>query len=146
MKRIRSTYHTLDVLHAADPKLRKAIIANCNQETLKSIIECPLNDLRGNIPLSAFSKRNLRTHKNSLRKVADNSISLSAKRKVISPSPAAACYITHSRGTFIPLELTMLHKMYLVSSNLSRKLKATNKQPSKKSENCRRVFTISGLR
>ena len=40
--------------------------------------------------------------------------------------PAALFYITHSRGTFIPLELTMFHKMYLVSSKLFR-LTPTNK-------------------
>ena len=34
-----STYHTLRLLKAADPKLRKAIIASCNQEILKSICE-----------------------------------------------------------------------------------------------------------
>jgi len=79
MKRIRSTYHTLHVLKKADPKLRKAIIANWNQETLKSICECALNDLRGNIPLRTCGKRKLRIYKNSLRKVADKSVSLSAK-------------------------------------------------------------------
>ena len=84
MKRIRLTYHTLHVLKAADPKLRKAIIANWNQETLKSICECALKVLRGNIPLSACSKPKLRLYKNSLRKVADKSVSLNTKRKVIS--------------------------------------------------------------
>ena len=37
MKRIRSIYHALQDLRAADPKLGKAIIANCNQEILKCI-------------------------------------------------------------------------------------------------------------
>jgi len=61
MKRIRSTFHTLHVLKAADPKLRKAIIANCNQEILKNICECALNVLRGKIPSSGCSKHKLRT-------------------------------------------------------------------------------------
>jgi len=93
MKLIRSTYPSLHVLKSADSKLRKTIIANFNQETLNSICECALNVLRGNIPLSACSKRKVRTHKNILRKVADKIVSLAAKRKVISvrriPSPAA---------------------------------------------------------
>ena len=92
MKRIRSTYHTLHVLEEADPKLRKAIIVNCNQDTLKGICECALNFLSGYIPLSACSKRMLRTYKNSLLKVAQKIVSLSAKRKVIS-----------KRGGFLPL-------------------------------------------
>ena len=83
MKRIRSTYHTLHVLKTADPNLRKAIIANCNQETLKGICECVLKVLPGNIPLRACRKRKLRTYKNILRKVADKGVSLSAKRKII---------------------------------------------------------------
>ena len=105
MKRLRSTYHTLHVFKAADTKLRKASIPTSNHETLKNICECALNVLHGNIPFSACSKRKLRTYKNNLRKVADKSISLSAKRKVKSALrlrfPAAVCYITHSRRTFI---------------------------------------------
>ena len=77
MKEIRSNYHTLHVLKAADPKLRKAIIANCNEETSKRICECALNVLRGKILLSACSKRKLRTYKNIIRKVTDKSMSLS---------------------------------------------------------------------
>ena len=84
MRRTRSTYHTLHVLKAAARKLRKAIMANCNQETLKSNCEYALNGLRGNIPLSACSKRKSPTYNDILRKVADNSVSLTANRKVIS--------------------------------------------------------------
>ena len=70
------TYRILYSLKSADPKLRKAIIANCVQETLKSICECALNFLRGNIPLTACSKRILKKYMNSIRKVADKRISL----------------------------------------------------------------------
>ena len=77
MKRIHSTYHTLHILKGADPKLRKAIFANCNQETLKIICDFALNVLRGNIPLSVCSKRKLRVYKNSISKVADKSVYLS---------------------------------------------------------------------
>ena len=65
---------TLIVLKTADPNLRKAVIANCNQETMKNICECDLNVLRGNIQLSASSKRKLRPYKNSSQ----------VKRKVLS--------------------------------------------------------------
>jgi len=70
MKRIQSTYHNLNVIKTADPKLRKAIITNCNQETLKSICECALNLLDCNVPISACNKRKFRTYKYSVRKVA----------------------------------------------------------------------------
>ena len=83
MRRIRSTYHALHVLKLADPKLRKAIFANCYKETLKGICECTLNVLRGNIPLTARGKLKLQKHKSSFRKLAECGVSLSAKRKVI---------------------------------------------------------------
>ena len=93
MTRLRSTYHNLHVLKAADLKLRRAIITNYNQETLKSICECALNVLRGNIPLNACSKRKLRAYKDSIRKIADKSVSLSAKRM----------FIAQREGFFLPL-------------------------------------------
>ena len=74
---------TLHVLKEADSKLRKPIKPNGNQETLKSICECALNVLRGNIPLSPSSKRKLRTYKNSLRTVVDKNVSVSAKRTFV---------------------------------------------------------------
>ena len=83
MKRIRLTYHTLHVLKWADPKLRNAIIANCNMEALNGICECALNVLHVNIALTAWRKRKLKKHKTSLRNLAENTMCLSAKRKVI---------------------------------------------------------------
>ena len=120
MKRIDISYQTLQDLKTADYKLRKAIIANCNQGTLKIICKCALNVLRGNISLSACSKRKLRTYKESSQGCGQEIISLRQAKGYNStwriPSPAAVCYITHYRRTFIPLALTMLHKMYLDSS------------------------------
>ena len=124
MKRIRSTYHILNVLKEADPKLRKDIITNSNRETLKRICEFPLNVLRGNIPLSACCKFKLRAYKNSICKVADNSVSLQQAKCCRSamrmPSPAAVCHITHSRRAYIPFAFTMLRKVNLVSPEFFR--------------------------
>ena len=83
MKRIRSTYHTLHVFKAADPKLPKGIISKYNQETLKNICECALIVLRGNVPLSACNSCKLRTYKYSIPKVEDKNVFLAAKRKII---------------------------------------------------------------
>ena len=52
-----SNYHTLQVLKNARPKLRNAIISNCNKDILHSINECVLNVLNGNIRLSDCAKR-----------------------------------------------------------------------------------------
>jgi len=118
MRRIRLTYHTLHVLKSADPKLRKAIVANCNKETLKVISECALNDLHGNIHLTACGKRKLQKHKSSLRKLAERHVSLSAKRKIIIrggfllPLLAPFCLLSPAP---IPIAVVMLREMYLVS-------------------------------
>ena len=40
MKRVKSNYHALHVLKTAEPKLRKALINNCNKNCIS---ECVLN-------------------------------------------------------------------------------------------------------
>jgi hypothetical protein len=52
MKLVRSNYHALHVLKTATPKLRKAIVSNCDRELVHSIFECVLNVLNGNVRLS----------------------------------------------------------------------------------------------
>ena len=83
MKHLRSNYHALHVLKGAAPKLRKAIISNCDRELLNSICECVLNLLNGNVKLSGCVKRKLRKHKAVLRKVADKRVPNSVKKKLI---------------------------------------------------------------
>jgi len=83
MKRIKSNYHTLQVLKTAQPKLRKAIISNSNRELVHCISECILNILNGNLKLTDCSKRKLRKHKTVLRKVADKKVSASVKKRLI---------------------------------------------------------------
>jgi len=83
MKRIRSNYHALQVLKTVDPKLRKAILANCKNELLKTLSECSLNLLRGNVKLTQCQKRKLLKHIVLLRKLADRHVSLSAKNKFV---------------------------------------------------------------
>ena len=119
MRRIRSTYHTLHVLKSADPKLRKAIVANCNKETLKGICECALNVLRGNIPLTACGKRKLQKHKSSLRKLADRArlsppSARSSIRRWISATSIKR-HIAYSGRPPVPPAAVMLREMYLVS-------------------------------
>jgi len=80
MKLVKSNYHTLHVLKTAHPKLRKAIITNCNKELVNSISECILNVLNGNVKLSGCRRRKLRNYKALLRKVADKRVPLSSKR------------------------------------------------------------------
>jgi hypothetical protein len=72
MKRIKSNYHHLKELKRAKPQLRKVINKNCNSELVKTI----------NLQLSTCQKR-LRKLKVPLRAVADRSVSLEPKKKII---------------------------------------------------------------
>jgi len=83
MKRIRSNYHSLHVLKDAPPKLRRAILANSDKEPVKSVGECALNVLQGNVKLSKYKKRKLRKFRRQLRTVADRHMPLACKNKLI---------------------------------------------------------------
>jgi len=83
MKLIKSNYHALQVLKTADPKLRKAILANCKSELVKTLSECSLNLLRGNVKLTPYQKRKLRKHRVHLRKLADKRVSLTSKEAIV---------------------------------------------------------------
>jgi len=83
MKRIGSNYNVLQVLKRAGPKLRKAILANCKSELVKTLSECSLNLLRGNVMLTPCQKRKLRKYRLHLRKLADKRVSLPSQKKSI---------------------------------------------------------------
>ena len=83
MKRIKSNYHAVQVLKTADPDLRKGILANCKSELVKTLSVCSLNLLRGNVKLTPCKKRKLRKHRVHLRKLADNRVSITSKKKAI---------------------------------------------------------------
>ena len=80
---MRSNYHTLKVLKTADPKLRKAIISNCNEELVNCISECVLNVLNGNIKLTVCKTRKLKKHNAALCMVVDRHVPLYDKKKLL---------------------------------------------------------------
>ena len=65
MKLMKSNYHALHVLKTARPKLRNAIVSNCDKQLVNSICECVPNVLNGDVKLSGCDKRKLRKHKAS---------------------------------------------------------------------------------
>jgi len=83
MKRIKENYHTLHVLKHARPKLRKAIISNCDRDLVNCISECVFNFLNGNIALTGCVKLMLSKHKLALRKLVDKQVPLSGKKRLI---------------------------------------------------------------
>jgi len=74
------------VLKNAKPKLRKAILSNCNKELINTISECVLNVLRGNVKLTDCQKRRLHKFRDQLRSVAGRRVSLAAKKRIINQS------------------------------------------------------------
>jgi len=93
MKRIRSSFHKLRTLKDAMPKLRKAIISNCDKELIKSISECALNELRGNVNLTDCQMKRLRKFNGRLKTVVDKRVPLARKKRLIN----------HRAGFFVPL-------------------------------------------
>ena len=81
MKRIKLSFYKLHALKDAKPKLRKAIISNCDKELIHTISECALNVLRGNVNLTDCQKKRLRKFKGSLRTVIDKRVSAFEKEK-----------------------------------------------------------------
>ena len=59
MKRVKENFHTLQVLKHARPKLRNAIISNCDRDLVNCVSECVLNVLNGNVSLTGYVKRKL---------------------------------------------------------------------------------------
>ena len=80
---MKTNYHTHQVLKTADPKLRKAIISNCNKVVVHCISECILNVLNGNIKLTGCDTSKLQKQKAALRKVSDRRVPLSKKENRI---------------------------------------------------------------
>jgi len=78
MKRIKSSFYKLRTLKDAKPKLRKAIISNCDKELINSISECALN-----VRLSDCQKKRLRKFKGRLRTVVDKRVPLARKKRLI---------------------------------------------------------------
>lgn len=73
----------LRLLKLCPQKLRKQFIEKANKQCIKTICECCLNTLNGNIPLTARQKKSLSKHKATLRKLSQRKLSLTKKRKII---------------------------------------------------------------
>ena len=71
------------VLMSAQPKLRKAIVSNCDKKHVNCISDCVLSGLNGNIPLTGRDTRKLRNQKVALRKILDMHVPLSGMKRFI---------------------------------------------------------------
>jgi len=83
MRRIKSNFHKLHTLKGTQPKLRKALISNCDKDLVKCVCECALNLLHGNVQLSDCTRRKLLKYRRRLRTVVDRRVLLARKKKLI---------------------------------------------------------------
>ena len=67
----------------ARPKLRKAIILNCDRDLVNCISACVLNVLNGNVTLTGCVKRKLSKHKLALRKLVYKQVQNTGKKRII---------------------------------------------------------------
>lgn len=73
----------LKLIHSCPKALRKHFLKKLPNRTVKTICECTLNLLKGNIPLSPAKKRTLAKYKTTLRKIGTQKGSLFTKKKLI---------------------------------------------------------------
>ena len=73
----------MHVLKKARPKLRTAIVSNCNKDLLHTISECVLNFLNDKIRVGDCAKRKLKRFKTTLRLLVNKGLWLPSKKRVI---------------------------------------------------------------
>ena len=71
------------VLKKASPRLRKAIIDNSENDLILALCEIISNVLTGNVQLNPNQKKKLNVHKKSLRLLANRSVPIKTKRKLL---------------------------------------------------------------
>ncbi|GFS92677.1 uncharacterized protein TNCV_1161121 [Trichonephila clavipes] len=94
MNRIRQHVHMLHVLSAASPQQRNAILKSATNEQIKTLCEICQNVLAGNVP-KANVKRLCR-YKRTIRQLADRSISLARKRKLLTTNQTRGFFTSRS--------------------------------------------------
>ena len=72
MNRVNKQKHYLHVLKDSDTRVRKLLLQNANKEQRQVLLECVVNLLHDNIPLTAKQKQDLAKHKSKLRSLCNS--------------------------------------------------------------------------
>ena len=80
---VRKHSEFLKVLVRCSAKQRKALLHKAGPKLLKTLCECTLNVLKGNVRLTTRQKRQLVRHKKNLRFLADKKISYKRKKQLL---------------------------------------------------------------
>lgn len=89
--------HILYTLKEANPKLRKVMLQNVKNDTIKALSEICHNTIKGNVEIGCKQKKCLKRYKTSLRSLARRSLPLTVKRKILI-----------QKGGFLPTLLTVI--------------------------------------
>lgn len=64
-------------------KSKTALLRKCPNSLIKSVCECALNLLKGNVPITPSQKKRLAPHKRTLRRLGDQKVPLFKKRRLL---------------------------------------------------------------
>lgn len=84
MTQMKSKRELLKRLQKQSHTVRQNHVKHCPEKDIRTICECCLNLLKGNIPVSDKQKRALARYKSKLRILAKKGRTLKYKRKVLS--------------------------------------------------------------
>ena len=80
---MKNTFRKIKLLSVATPRARKQLIADGDRKVIDCVFECSANILKDNVPLSDWQKAKLCKHKNNLRKLELEKVSLKKKKHII---------------------------------------------------------------
>lgn len=71
------------ILRGASHARRKALVDYANRDQINAVSELVLNTLKGHVPISQATHQRLERHKTTLRKLAQRTTSLKAKKRLL---------------------------------------------------------------
>ena len=83
LKNLKKHARVFKWLKSAKPDQIKTFIKSADNKFIKTVCECSLNVLRGNVPISIKHKQRLKRYKKDLRQLADKKVSLKHKKKLL---------------------------------------------------------------
>ncbi len=92
--RLKKHINLLKLLHKANPKLRKAILQNIDNDALRCLSDCAHNILNGNLPVTPTQLKQLKRHKSTIRNLASKKVALKKKRELIQSGGFVSALLT----------------------------------------------------
>lgn len=82
-KRIKRNLLAIQALARANQSLQKSMISNANKDFIESLVECAMNIIRGNVPLSSPEFRRLKRYHSLLKDLTKKRVSLKKRRNIL---------------------------------------------------------------